>query len=115
MMKIHYLEIVTDEVDKVCQSYSNTLNISFSDEIPELGMAKTSELPDGSLLGIRKPMHEAEEATTRPYYLVKDIDLAVINAEESGAIIAVPPMEISERGKCAIIMFGSIQSGFWQL
>lgn len=48
-------------------------------------------------------------------YLVADIDQAVREAELSGAVIVVPPMVIPERGQCAIVKFGKIQSGFWQL
>ncbi|WP_415898136.1 hypothetical protein [Neptuniibacter sp. QD57_21] len=55
------------------QIYSKTLNVSFGDAIAELGNARTITLADGSTLGIRMPMHDAEEPTTRPYYLVSDI------------------------------------------
>jgi len=48
-------------------------------------------------------------------YLVADIEESVHIAKNSGAKIAVPPMEISGHGKCALLMFGPIQSGFWQI
>lgn len=113
--RVHYLEVVTADVELLCTSYSQTLNVKFSEAVAELGGAKTAQLSDGSILGIRPPMHEAEEPTTRPYYLVDDIENAVSEAECSGAEVAVPPMEIPGRGKCAILMFGPIQSGLWQL
>ncbi len=112
---VHYLEVVTPNVDLVCESYSASLNISFTEVISELGGARTAKPSNGGLIGVREPMHEAEEPTTRPYYLVSDIEKAVEDAIGSGAEIAVPPMEIPDRGKCAIIMFGAIQSGFWQV
>ena len=114
-LQIHYLEIVTPNVEQVCASYSQTLEISFIDTVAELGDARTAALPNGGTLGIRAPMHNAEEPATRPYYLVADIDKAVDEAKKSGADIAVPPMDIPGRGQCAIIMFGAIQSGFWQV
>ena len=114
-IQVHYLEIVTPNVEQMCSSYSQTLDISFSPAVTELGGAQTANLSNGGMLGIRAPMHEAEEPTTRPYYLVDNIEKAVKEAEESGAEIAVPPMDIPGRGKCAIIMLGSIQSGFWQI
>ncbi|MGH1539233.1 MAG: VOC family protein [Arenicella sp.] len=114
-MQVHYLEVVTPNVEQVCTSYSQTMNVSFSDAVAELGGARTVPLSNGGMLGIRAPMHDAEEPTTRPYYLVDDIEKAVNEAAKTGAKIAVPPMEIPGRGKCAIIMFGFVQSGFWQV
>jgi len=114
-LQVHYLEVVTKDVEQVCSSYSQTLAVSFSEAIAELGGARTAVLGDGGTLGVRAPMHEAEEPTTRPYYLVSDIEKAVAEAENTGAKIAVPPMEIPGRGKCAIVMFGAIQSGLWQI
>jgi len=116
IIHVHYLEVVTSNVEQICASYSQTLEVSFSDAVAELGGARTATLSSGgTLLGIRAPMHDAEEPTTRPYYLVDDIEKAVNEAEKTGAEVAVPPMEIPGRGKCAIIMFGLIQSGFWQV
>jgi len=113
--KLHYLEVVTPDVEKICMSYSQTLGASFSDAIAELGGARTTILSGGVTLGIRAPMHDAEEPTTRPYYLVADIEQAVNEAKNEGAEVAVPPMEIPGRGKCAILFYGSIQSGLWQV
>ena len=113
--EVYYLEIVTPDVGQLCSSYSKALGISFSDTIAELGNARTAALSSGGLIGIRAPMHDVEEPTTRPYYLVDDIETAVKEAEQAGAHIAVPPMEIPSRGQCAIIMFGAVQCGFWQI
>lgn len=115
MTKLHYLEIVTPDVEKICASYLQTIGSSFSDTIAELGGARTTVLAGDVTLGIRAPMHAAEEPTTRPYYLVDDIEQAVEEAEKGGAEVAVPPMEIPGRGKCAILFYGSIQSGLWQV
>ncbi len=112
--QVHYLEIVTPHVDQMCDSYSKTLNVEFSDAVTELGGARLAELASGGNIGVRVPMHETEEPTTRPYYLVNDIENAINDAEASGAEILVGPMEIPHHGKCAIIRFGNIQSGFWQ-
>ena len=114
-VKIHYLEVVTSNVDQICDSYSQTLGVSFDELIPELGGARIAKLFEGGLIGVRTPMHEAEEHTTRPYYLVPDIAIAVEKAEDLGALIAVPPMEIPGYGKCAILMHGTIQSGLWEV
>ena len=114
-LQIHYLEIVTSNVEDSCAMYSRSMGLSFGGPIPELGGAKTALLSNGGMIGIRAPMHDAEEPTVRPYYLVSDIEKAVSKAVKSGADIALPPMEISGYGKCAIIFIGPIQSGFWQV
>lgn len=115
LTKLHYLEVITPDVEKICASYSQTMGLSFSDVIAELGGARTTILASGVTLGIRAPMHDAEQPTTRPYYLVADIEQAVNEAKNGGAEVAVPPMEIPGRGKCAILFYGSIQSGLWQV
>jgi len=114
-IQVHYLEIVSLNVEQVCTSYTQTLGISFSDAVTELGNARTAALSNGGTIGVRAPMHDAEEPVTRTYYLVTDIDKAVEEAKNTGAEIAVPVMEIPGRGKCAILMYGAIQSGLWQV
>ena len=113
--QIHYLEIVTLNVEQVCSAHAETFGIQFSDEIAELGGARTADLSTGGTLGVRAPMHEAEEPVTRPYYLVSDIEKALEDGKKGGAEVALPPMEIPGRGQCAILMFGATQSGLWQL
>ncbi len=114
-IQIHYLEIVTSNVEQVCASYSQVLGVSFGDAVPELGSARTATLSNGGTIGVRAPMHDAEEPVTRSYYLVPDINKAVEQARNTGAEIAVPVMDIPGRGKCAILMYGAIQSGLWQI
>lgn len=113
--QVYYLEVVTADVEQVCASYAASLGVTFSDAVMELGGAFTATLSDGGTLGVRAPMHDAEEPATRPYYLVDNIEQAVQQAADSGAQVAVPPMDIPGRGKCAAPMYGAIQSGFWQV
>ena len=114
-VQVYYLEVVSADVEKICASYAQSLEVAFSEPIAELGGARTADLPSGGMLGVRAPMHDAEEPTTRPYYLVGNIEEAVAAAKDSGAEIAVPPMEIPGRGKCAVLFYGPIQSGLWQV
>lgn len=114
-MKIHYLEIVTLDVEAVCQAYLAAHNISFTSADALLGGARTSSLPDGSMLGVRKPLSETEGPIVRPYWLVENIDQALAKVKANGAEIALPPMEIPGRGKFAIYILGSINHGLWQL
>jgi predicted enzyme related to lactoylglutathione lyase len=114
-MQIHYLEIVTTDVDASCGLYSAIHGVTFGDADPNLGGARTIKIPNGGMIGIRAPMHDGEKSVTRAYSLVKDIEAAVIAAKEAGAEIAVPPMQIPGHGTCAIYFQGGIEAGLWQL
>ncbi len=114
-MRVHYLEIVTKDVDATCELYAGIHGTSFGDADQSLGGARTAPMADGGVMGIRAPMHEGEKSVTRAYMLVEDIEAAVAAAKNSGAEIAVPPMEIPGHGTCAIYFQGGIEAGLWQL
>ncbi|MEM1096965.1 MAG: hydroxylase [Bacteroidota bacterium] len=113
-MRIHYLEIVTPDVDAVCTTYAAMHSVTFGDADPSLGGARTAALADGGMVGVRAPMHAAEEPIVRPYALVDDIAGAVAAAAEAGATVALPPMQLPGHGTCAILIQGSVQAGLWQ-
>ena len=113
-MQIHYLEIVTKEVDAVCSAYATTYGIHFGEPDAALGNARTATLPGGGLLGVRAPMHQAEEPIVRPYWLVEDIEAAVAAAVKAGGEVAHPPMAIPGYGTFAIYIQGGIHHGLWQ-
>jgi predicted enzyme related to lactoylglutathione lyase len=114
-MRVHYLEIVTKDVDATCELYSGIHGVAFGDADQSLGGARTAQLTDGGMLGIRAPMHDGEKSVTRAYILVEDIEAAVTAAANSGAEIAVPPMKIPGHGTCAIYVQGGVEGGLWQL
>jgi predicted enzyme related to lactoylglutathione lyase len=114
-MQVHYLELVTPDVDATCDALEKLHGVSFGAPEAALGNARTATLNGGGLLGVRAPMRADEEPVVRPYVLVDDIDAAVEAAQAAGAEIALPPMEIPGRGKCAIYFQGGIQHGLWQL
>ena len=114
-MQIHYLEIVTKDVDAVCAAYAATNGLQFGKPDAGLGNARTAALPGGGLVGVRAPMSEVEEPVVRPYWLVDDIDAAVAAAVEAGAKLAHPPMEIPGHGTFAIYIHGGVHHGLWQL
>ncbi|MCB9860379.1 MAG: hydroxylase [Phycisphaeraceae bacterium] len=113
-MNVHYLEIVTPDVNETCNALQKAHNVAFGEPVPELGNARTALLSSGGTLGVRAPMHDAEEPVVRPYVLVADIENAVEAARSAGAEIALPPMEIPGRGRCAIYILGGIQHGLWE-
>lgn len=113
-MNVHFLEIVTPEVDATCGLLETQHGVTFSDPVPEFGNSRTAELAAGGTLSVRAPMHEQEGSVVRPYLLVEDIDAAVAAAEAAGAQVAMAPMEIPGRGRFAIYFLGGIQHGVWQ-
>lgn len=114
-MQIHYLEIVTPDVDAVCATYAQSLGVTFSEPEAGLGNARTVTLGNGGMIGVRAPMHETEEPVVRPYWLVDDIDAAAKAAVDAGGEIAHPPMEIPGHGTFAIYIQGGIHHGLWQI
>lgn len=114
-MQVHYLEVVTPEVESTCAALESVHGVTFGAPVPELGEARTADLANGGLLGVRAPMHASEEPVTRPYFLVDDIEAATAAAEAGGGEVAHPPMEIPGRGKFSILFQGGNQIGLWQL
>lgn len=114
-MTVHYLEIVTPDVEGTCLTHSAALGVEFCEPVEELGQARLATLSDGTQIGVRAPMHDAEAAATRPYFLVEDIEAAVAAAEKAGALIAHPAMEIPGRGKFALYFLNKGEFGLWQL
>ncbi|MEM6288022.1 MAG: hydroxylase [Bacteroidota bacterium] len=114
-MHVHYLEIVTDDVDATCALFAAVHGTAFGDPDPTLGGARTASVPGGGTVGVRAPMHDAEQTVTRPYVLVENIEAAVTAAEQAGASILVPPMEIPGHGQCAIYVQGNVEAGLWQV
>jgi len=113
-MQIHYLEIVTEDVDAVCATYAAANGVKFGEPDGGLGHARTASLPGGGLVGVRAPMHETEEPVVRPYWLVDDIAAAFAAAVDAGAQVAHPPMEIPDRGTFAIFIQGGVHHGLWK-
>ncbi|MED5389950.1 MAG: hydroxylase [Pseudomonadota bacterium] len=114
-MKVHYLEIVTDDVAGVCQAYEAVNSVHFGDPDALLGGARTCALADGSVVGVRGPLRDTEAPVVRPYWLVEDIERAVAAVEARGAQIAMTPMEIPGKGRFAIYLLGGNDHGLWQL
>jgi uncharacterized protein len=114
-MQIHYLEIVTPEVEAVCAQYSRVFGVTFGEPDPNLGGARTTKLAGGGTLGIRGPLRDDEAPVVRPYMLVEDITAAVTASAEARAEVALPSLELPGHGTCAIVVQGGIDFGFWQL
>ncbi|MEM1182718.1 MAG: hydroxylase, partial [Acidobacteriota bacterium] len=105
-MKIFYLEIVTAAADETVNALEKTHGVTFGDAVPELGNARTADLKDGGKISVRAPLRDDEGPVVRPYILVEDIQGAIKAAEEAGATVALPPMEIPGQGLFAIYILG---------
>jgi predicted enzyme related to lactoylglutathione lyase len=114
-MHVHYLEIVSPDVDAVCAGYQAGLGVAFGPADPLLGGARTASLPDGGIVGVRPPLRDTEEPIVRPYWLVDDVQKALDAAVAQGAFVAHPPLEIPGRGMFAIYIQGGVNHGLWQL
>jgi predicted enzyme related to lactoylglutathione lyase len=113
-MAVHYLEIVSNDVDALAGLYQRMHGLSFGPPDPDLGQARVAAQADGALVGIRKPLAEHEQPIMRTYFEVEDLQQAVKKAEESGATIAYPPTRQGNQGTFAIVIRGDVEHGLWQ-
>src|SRR5688500_13882639 len=101
-MAVHYFEIVSNDVDTLTGLYQGVYGLSVGAPDPDLGQARVATRPDGTLVGIRKPLAAHEQPIMRSYRAVEDIQQAVKKAEDSGATVAYPPTRQGQRGTFAI-------------
>jgi len=113
-MTVHYLEIVSNDLDALTALYERMYGLSFGAPDPDLGQARVATRPDGTLVGIRKPLAAHEHPILRTYLAVDDIEQAAKEAADSGAIVAYGPTLQGQRGTFAIVIQGGVQHGLWQ-
>ncbi|QDU68051.1 hydroxylase [Engelhardtia mirabilis] len=114
-MQVHYLEIVTTDVEGVCTRLEREHDTVLGEGDPLLGGARTAPLAGGGMVGVRAPLDGSEQAVVRPYFLVDDIEAAVAAAQAQGAEVAHPPLELPGRGSFSILIQGGLHHGLWQL
>ena len=113
-MKVQYLEFVSSDVNAVCTSLASE-GIAFGEPVEALGNARVAYLPDGSMIGVREPMHVTEDPVTRAYLLVDDIEATLEQVTKEGGEVIHPALELPGLGSFAIYILGGIQHGLWQL
>jgi len=86
-MRIHYVEIVCRDVAAQCAALERVHGVSFGPPLADLGQARVTGAPDGSLIGVRAPLAEHEEPIIRTYLEVEDIAKSVEEAESAGAMV----------------------------
>jgi len=112
---VHYLEIVTPDVESMCNLYTKSFGWNFQPESPELGNARVAKIQGGSLFGIRAPMSPTEKPIMRMYIRVSDLETSVQKVTQQGAKMLLERMEIPEHGIIAIYEIGGIEKGLWQV
>jgi predicted enzyme related to lactoylglutathione lyase len=112
---VHYLEIVTPDVESMCNLYTKSFGWNFQPETPELGNARVAKIKGGSLCGIRTPMSPTEKPIIRMYLRVLDLEASVQKVTQQGAKILLEPMKIPGHGTIAIYEMGGIEKGLWQV
>lgn len=113
-MAVHYLEIVSSDADALTELYQRMHGLSFGPPDPDRGQARVATQADGALVGIRKPLAGHEHSIMRTYVAVEDIQQALKEAEECGAVIAYPPTRQGNQGSFAIVIQGDVEHGLWQ-
>jgi len=113
-MTVKYLEIVTPNVASICAMYSEVYGLTFGEEVPDLGNARTAERPDGTVFSIRAPLAEHDTPILRAYLAVDYIEAAVAAATAHGAVVAYGPVAQGDVGTFAIVIQDGVQHGFWQ-
>ena len=114
-MKLHYLEVVTPDVDAACAAYAKTFDATFGEPVAELGGARTAVLAGGGTVGVRGPLREDERAVVRPYRLVENIEAALHDAVAAGGTVALGRMPLGRHGFCAIVIQGGVETGLWEV
>lgn len=114
-MHIHYLEIVSNDVDATCAALAAVHGADFAAPEAMLGNARLATLKEGGRIGVRAPMAEHDHPVVRPYLLVDDIEAASKAAEAAGAEFAMRATEIPGHGTFAIYFLGGVQYGLWQV
>lgn len=114
-MKMHYLEIISIDVEAVCRAYEAAHGVTFGEPDALLGGARTITLADGSMVGVRAPLRKSELPITRPYWLVDDIEEALAAVTALDVEVALSTVEIPGKGKLAVYIDGGVEIGLWQL
>ena len=112
---IHYLEVVTPDVEATRLLYATVFGWNFQPSVSELGNAAVAAMPGGSLCGIRAPLHAEELPVVRAYMRVTNLDAATQEAGRSGATILLESMDLAGWGKISIYEIGGLQHGLWQV
>lgn len=115
IIPVHYLEIISPDVDETCASLSAIHGVTFAEPNPALGNSRMASLADGGRIGVRAPMRATEEPIIRIYARTPDVQAATEAAEAAGCQIAMWPMALpGNEGLFSIYLQGGNEYGLWQ-
>lgn len=112
-LRLHYLEIVTPEVDATCATLEALHGVRFGAPEPALGNARTAPMRGGGRLGVRAPLRADEAPVVRPYLWTDDVAAAVPAAQAAGGALAMDATELPGLGRFALYVQGGIEFGLW--
>lgn len=112
---LHYLEIVTPDVNQTADIYRSQFGWHFEEPVAELGNARVAKISGGSRCGIRAPMSPEESPKIRIYLKVDSIAEHIKHLSDSNAEILLERMDIPGHGTIAIYQLGGIEHGLWEL
>ena len=118
-MEVHYLEIVTPDVEATCAALAAEHGVAFADPSPALGGARVVGLDGGGSVGVRAPLRDTEAPVVRPYLRVGDIGAALDAAVAAGGEVAMVRTPVPDAspvgGAFAIYILGGIEHGLWEV
>ncbi len=115
VVPVHYLEIVTPEVDETCAALAAIHGVTFSERNAELAYSRMASLVDGGRIGVRAPMGDVEVPVVRIYARVADVQAATEAAEAAGGQVAMWPTALpGDEGMFSIYLQGGNEFGLWQ-
>ncbi len=120
-MAVHYLEIVSDDVDMLVGLYQHAHDLSFGPPDPDLGQARVATQSDGTLVGIRKRLAAHEQPIMRAYLEVKDIQQATKKPRSPARRLPIPqpgrattaPLQSSETALVEVSVSSAREARVW--
>ena len=115
VVPVHYLEIVTPDVDETCAALAVIHGVTFGERRAELAGSRMASLVDGGRIGVRAPMGDVEGPVVRIYARVTDVQAATEAAEAAGGQVAMWPTALpGDEGMFSIYLQGGNEFGLWQ-
>lgn len=113
--EVCFVEHVSSDVEATRRLLESAHGWAFEAPREELGGARVATLASGARVSVRATLHAEERLVTRAYVRVADAARASKRAEETGALVALPPTEIAGQGTIAIFIQGGLEHGVWQM
>jgi len=78
-MAVHYVEIVSNDVDTLAGLYQRMHGLSFGPPAPDLGQARVATHADGTRVGIRQQAHDRRLAECSRLALIRNSHTGLVS------------------------------------